>query len=78
MPPPIPTTPYGYSKLVIEQITEPLAEGWLDLVVGVLRYFNPIVAHISGLVGEDPQGILNNLKTYLSQVAIERRNLLSI
>lgn len=78
MPTQIPTNPYGYSKLVIEQMTAQLAESWPELRVGILRYFNPIGAHISGQIGEDPQGIPNNLMPYLSQVAIGRLESLSV
>ncbi|MEG1942950.1 MAG: UDP-glucose 4-epimerase GalE, partial [Angelakisella sp.] len=63
------TSPYGYTKVMIEQI---LCDMWVadnDWSVALLRYFNPIGAHSSGLIGEDPNGIPNNLMPYVSQVA---------
>ena len=64
------TNPYGQTKLMIEQILEDVSatkEGWN---ITSLRYFNPIGAHESGLIGEDPNGIPNNLVPYISQVAV--------
>jgi UDP-glucose 4-epimerase len=63
------TNPYGWTKLMIEQIlTDVAATGAIEAVL--LRYFNPIGAHESGLIGEDPSGIPNNLLPYITQVAI--------
>ena len=67
------TNPYGRTKLMIEEILRDLYvsdDGW-NLVL--LRYFNPIGAHISGLIGEDPRGIPNNLLPFVAQVAVGRR-----
>ena len=63
------TNPYGYSKLMIEQILRDLQRADADWHVVLLRYFNPVGAHESGLIGEDPSGIPNNLMPYISQVA---------
>ena len=63
------TNPYGYTKVMIEQILTDLAAADPDWSVSLLRYFNPIGAHPSGLIGEDPNGIPNNLLPYVSQVA---------
>ena len=72
------TNPYGYTKVVIEHILKDLAKADARWSITILRYFNPIGAHESGLIGEDPQGIPNNLMPYISQVAIEKREKLSI
>ena len=64
------TNPYGYTKVMIEQILTDLAAADPDWSVSLLRYFNPIGAHPSGLIGEDPNGIPNNLLPYVSQVAV--------
>ena len=63
------TNPYGYTKVMIEQILTDLAASDPRWSVSLLRYFNPIGAHPSGLLGEDPSGIPNNLLPYVSQVA---------
>lgn len=73
-----PTNPYGKTKFVIEQILKDIYSSDDAWQVAILRYFNPIGAHPSGLLGEDPLGIPNNLLPYLSQVAIGRRDILSI
>jgi UDP-glucose 4-epimerase len=73
-----PANPYGYSKLMIEQILRDLAVADPRWSVGLLRYFNPVGAHPSGQIGEDPQGLPNNLVPYISQVAVGRRQTLSI
>ena len=73
-----PSNPYGYSKLMIEQILCDLAAADSRWSVALLRYFNPVGAHSSGRIGEDPQGIPNNLVPYISQVAVGRRDALSI
>ena len=67
------TSPYGHTKLVIEDMLQSVraaSPGWR---VAVLRYFNPVGAHESGLIGEDPAGIPNNLMPYITQVALGRR-----
>lgn len=63
------TNPYGWTKYMIEQILTDVAAADADWAVALLRYFNPIGAHKSGLIGEDPVGIPNNLMPYVSQVA---------
>lgn len=65
-----PTNPYGSSKLMVENVLKDLAAADPGWRIGVLRYFNPVGAHQSGLLGEDPQGIPNNLLPYISQVAL--------
>lgn len=67
-----PTNPYGRSKLMVEQILEDVTRARPDQRIGVLRYFNPVGAHESGLIGEDPNDIPNNLMPYIAQVAAER------
>ena len=61
------TNPYGWTKSMMEQIFEDAAKADRELSVILLRYFNPIGAHESGMIGEDPQGIPNNLMPYVSQ-----------
>lgn len=65
-----PTNPYGQTKAQIEQILKDLVQSDPDWRVVCLRYFNPVGAHNSGLIGEDPNGIPNNLMPYIAQVAI--------
>lgn len=65
-----PTNPYGSSKLMVEQILQDLAHSDPRWHIALLRYFNPVGAHHSGQIGEDPNGIPNNLLPYISQVAI--------
>lgn len=72
------TNPYGYTKVMIEQILTDLAVADKDWSVILLRYFNPIGAHESGLIGEDPNGIPNNLLPYVAQVAVGRRPHLNV
>ena len=72
------TNPYGYTKVMIEQILTDLAYADKDLSVTNLRYFNPIGAHESGLIGEAPNGIPNNLVPYISQVAVGKLKELSV
>ena len=72
------TNPYGRSKLIIEQILEDLQVAEPNWSMTLLRYFNPVGAHESGTMGEDPQGIPNNLMPFLTQVAIGRRPQLSV
>lgn len=78
MPTRAPTNPYGRSKLMIEQILSDLHQSQPGWNVGVLRYFNPVGAHDSGLLGEDPNGVPNNLMPYITQVAIERLSELEV
>uniref|UniRef100_A0A674PM52 UDP-glucose 4-epimerase n=1 Tax=Takifugu rubripes TaxID=31033 RepID=A0A674PM52_TAKRU len=72
------TNPYGKTKYFIEEIIKDHCKAEKDWNVVLLRYFNPIGAHASGQIGEDPQGIPNNLLPYVSQVAIGRRECLSV
>lgn len=72
------TNPYGWTKYMCEQILRDVANTSPDWSVVLLRYFNPIGAHESGKIGEDPSGIPNNLMPYISQTAIGRREMLSI
>ena len=72
------TNPYGWTKYMTEQILSGLAHADSKWSVCLLRYFNPIGAHESGCIGEDPRGIPNNLMPYITQVAIGRREKLSV
>ncbi len=72
------TNPYGQSKLTIEYILEDLAKSDNEWNIIALRYFNPVGAHESGLIGEDPNDIPNNLMPYISQVAVGKLKQLSI
>ncbi len=72
------TNPYGYTKVMIEQILRDVCVSDKDFSAVALRYFNPIGAHSSGLIGEDPNGIPNNLVPYIAQVAIGRLKQLSV
>lgn len=72
------TNPYGYTKVMIEQILIDLCSAFSDWSVMLLRYFNPIGAHKSGLIGENPNGIPNNLMPYISQVATGKLKNLNI
>ena len=72
------TNPYGETKLMIERILSDLYASDNEWSVSILRYFNPIGAHRSGLIGEDPKGIPNNLLPYVAQVATGKRPYLSI
>ena len=69
MPKGSPTNPYGWTKFMMEQILTDTANANPDMSVVLLRYFNPIGAHKSGLIGEDPNGIPNNLMPYITKVA---------
>jgi UDP-glucose 4-epimerase len=73
-----PTNPYGRSKLVVEQVLNDVATADPSWSIALLRYFNPVGAHESGRIGEDPRGIPNNLMPYVSQVAVGRREALSV
>jgi UDP-glucose 4-epimerase len=70
--------PYGSSKSMIEMILEDLCASSSTWAVVNLRYFNPIGAHASGLIGEDPEGVPNNIMPYIAQVAVGKRKILSI
>ncbi len=72
------TNPYGETKVMIEHILMDTQDAWPELNVAILRYFNPIGAHPSGLMGEDPNGIPNNLMPYITQVAIGKREYLRV
>ena len=72
------TNPYGWTKYMTEQILSGMAFADKEWSVVLLRYFNPIGAHESGMIGEDPRGIPNNLMPYITQVAIGRREKLSV
>ncbi len=72
MPTGSPTNPYGWTKLMMEQILTDTANANPDMSVVILRYFNPIGAHESGRIGEDPNGIPNNLMPFITQVAAGR------
>lgn len=73
-----PTNPYGQSKSMLEQILMDLHVSDPEWNVILLRYFNPIGAHKSGLIGEDPKGIPNNLVPYIAQVAVGKRECLGV
>lgn len=72
------TNPYGRSKLMVEDILRDLGHAAPDWRIALLRYFNPVGAHSSGLIGEDPNGIPNNLMPFIAQVADGRRDALSV
>ena len=72
------TNPYGHSKLMMEQILTDVQAANSDWNVALLRYFNPVGAHESGAIGEDPRGIPNNLLPYIAQVAVGRLDRLSV
>ena len=72
------TNPYGQTKLDIEYLLKDYAKEHKDANIAILRYFNPIGAHESGLIGEDPQGIPNNLMPYITQVAVGKRPFLNV
>ncbi len=72
------TNPYGRSKLMIEDILRDLYQSDKSWAIAILRYFNPVGAHKSGRIGEDPSGIPNNLMPYISQTAVGRREKLSV
>jgi len=72
------TNPYGQTKLSIELMLRDLQRSDTAWRIGVLRYFNPVGAHASGLIGEDPQGVPNNLLPFVAQVAVGRRKFLNV
>ena len=78
MPTGIPNNNYGYTKLIVEQLLEKISIADERWSIALLRCFNPVGAHKSGRIGEDPQGIPNNLMPYVTQVAVGRREKLSI
>lgn len=78
MPTGNPSNPYGRGKLMIEQILRDIHHSDPEWSIALLRYFNPVGAHESGEIGEDPRGIPNNLVPYISQVAVGRLDKLSI
>lgn len=73
-----PTNPYGQSKLMVEHVLTDLFASDREWNIVLLRYFNPVGAHLSGLIGEDPAGIPNNLMPFITQVATGKRDKLSI
>jgi len=72
------TNPYGRTKLMIEEILRDLYVSDNERNIAILRYFNPVGAHESGMIGEDPSGISNNLMPYITQVAIGKLECLSV
>lgn len=78
MPNGTPMNPYGHSKLMIEQILTDVQQAHPQWSVALLRYFNPVGAHPCGDMGEDPQGIPNNLMPYIAQVAVGRRESVAV
>lgn len=72
------TNPYGRTKYFIEEILKDLCLSDLKFKIVILRYFNPVGAHESGTIGEDPNGIPNNLMPYISQTAVGKREFLSV
>ena len=72
------TNPYGATKLMVEDMLRDMAKADSSLNIAILRYFNPVGAHSSGLIGEDPSDIPNNLMPYVSQVAVGKLEQLSV
>jgi UDP-glucose 4-epimerase len=72
------TNPYGRSKLMIEEILRDVQRSDPSWRFALLRYFNPVGAHESGLIGEDPQGVPNNLMPFVAQVAVGQREFLNV
>ncbi|WP_293268651.1 UDP-glucose 4-epimerase GalE [Neptunomonas sp.] len=72
------TNPYGQSKLMIENVLRDIALADPEWQISILRYFNPVGAHVSGLIGEDPNGIPNNLMPYVAQVAVGKLDKLNV
>lgn len=72
------TNPYGWSKAMIEQIIRDAQAAWPELEAVLLRYFNPVGAHESGCIGEDPRGTPNNLMPFIAQVAVGKRERLGV
>ena len=72
------TNPYGRSKLMVEDMLRDIAQADASWQIALLRYFNPVGAHASGMIGEDPNGIPNNLMPYVTQVAVGKLECLSV
>jgi UDP-glucose 4-epimerase len=72
------TNPYGQTKMVIEEMLRDLYRSDPSWRISILRYFNPVGVHVSGLIGEDPQGTRNNLLPFVAQVAGGRREFLNL
>jgi len=72
------TNPYGRSKLIIEEMLQDIYKSDSDWNISILRYFNPVGAHKSGMIGEDPNGVPNNLMPYISQVAVGKLEHLNV
>ena len=72
------TNPYGWTKAMIEQVLRDVSASNSEWRIASLRYFNPVGAHPSGTIGEDPNGIPNNLMPFVAQVAVGRREKLSV
>ena len=72
------SSPYGWTKVMIEQVLRDVAVADPSWRIALLRYFNPVGAHASGTIGEDPQGIPNNLMPFIAQVAVGRRERLQV
>ena len=72
------TNPYGRTKLMVEEILRDVQRSDASWRICILRYFNPVGAHASGLIGEDPQGMPNNLLPFVAQVAVGRREYLNV
>jgi UDP-glucose 4-epimerase len=72
------TNPYGTSKYMIERILEDVYISDNSFKIAILRYFNPVGAHESGIIGEDPNGIPNNLMPFITQVAVGKREYLNV
>ena len=72
------TNPYGWTKYMMEQILKDVAKAYPEMSVVLLRYFNPVGAHESGLIGENPKGVPNNLMPYVTQVAVGKREKLTV
>lgn len=74
----LPFNPYGRTKLIVEEMLSDVASSSPSFKIAILRYFNPIGAHESGLIGEDPSGEPNNLMPFIAQVAVGRRSYLNV
>ena len=72
------TNPYGWTKVMQEQILRDVAAASPEMRFALLRYFNPVGAHVSGTIGEDPSGIPNNLMPFIAQVAVGKREKLAV
>ena len=72
------TNPYGQTKLTVEHMLRDVHRSDTSWRIGILRYFNPVGAHASGIIGEDPQGMPNNLMPFVAQVAVGRRPYLNV